>query len=208
MSGNQGNTTKKRKITTGGFPKVLKTGTGLKVGKDLSHKVSAKATDVMFQTVSQNPSKAKQLLPSIKGATKVPKRQQKRLSMDLGYVEKHTPYGNAPMSPKSEQAFYGIFDKFANKNENNLRPRPDTENRSIGEYPHFNISQGNLSPRSKRTQQVVENFEQQYGSFLSPSEKQLTSSYTQIETRIKNTSTSFETEDQMDYATDVRNNKY
>jgi hypothetical protein len=197
-----------KKIETGGFPKSLKTGTGLQQQKDLSHKVSAKQTDVMFQAVVQDPSHLQSMLPEIQTATKVPRTQVKKLQMDVDYLSQHAPYTQAPMSPKSQQATYGVFDKFANKNENNLRPRPDTENRSIGEFPHFNVNQGNLSPRSQQTRQVVSSFEQHYSSQLDSDQLQLTQSYTQFEQRINTYGSNFGTSNQTTYASDVRNKKF
>lgn len=196
------------KIKTGGFPKELKKGTGLSQQKDLSHKVSAKQTDIMFQTVSTDPSHVKRLLPALKKAAKPVDRQKRKFDESVEYLEKHPTYGSAPMSPKSRRAAHDTFNIFANKSEDNLRPRPDTENRSIGEYPHFNFdNKGNLSPRSSRQMEVVKEFGSQYQSQLDPDDRQVTDAYTGLVKRAKTSKTPFKTEDQVDHASKARNGK-
>lgn len=197
--------TKKRKVETGGFPKSLKTGTGLAVQKDLSHKVSAKQTDTMFQNVLENPQSFKPMIPKLKLATNAPPRQDKKFKQDTDYLQNHAPYPQAPMSPKSQRAAYNVFNTFANKNADNLRPRKDRENRSIGEFPHYNIDKGQLSPRSRRAQQVVETFEAQYAPHLSTKDQDLTATYTSaMDQRLKTAGKSFSTADQVKFASDAR----
>jgi len=201
-----------RKIETGGFPQKLKQGTGLAVQKDLSHKVSAKQTDTMFQTVSRDPTAIRTLLPKLKIATDLSdasKPTKRKFETQSNYLQNHAPYTNAPMSPKSSRATYDVFNAYANKNPNNLRPRPDSENRSIGQFPHFNFDQsGNISPRGKHVLDVVYTFDKSYRKQLRKAERQETDAYTQLEAASKrNKKVKFSTEDQVGYAQQVRNKK-
>lgn len=196
-----------KKVETGGFPKKLKEGTGLGVQKDLSHKVSAKQTDTMFQTIAKNPKSVKTILPAVKAATDTSsssKPVKRKMEESIKYLENHAPYDSTPMSPKSTEATFVAFNTFANKNPSNLRPRPDSENRSIGQYPHFNFSGGDLSPKSENGHTLVKTFDDEYGSFLSKEEKRETHAYVEIKQHAKRQKTTFTTEDQKTYAEEMR----
>jgi hypothetical protein len=196
-----------RDIETGGFPAKLKQGTGLSVQKDLSHKVSAKQTNTMLQTVASDPSHVHALLPSIQAATDVSngsKALNRKLTVQTEYLENHAPYGSAPMSPRSAMAAYDVFNTYANKNEANLRPRPDSENRSIGQFPHMNISGGQLSPRSQTLVDSVSHFSQLYGGQLSTQQQRETNAYVNLPQASASGTGPQSTSDQMTYAMQQR----
>jgi hypothetical protein len=199
-----------REIATGGFPASLKEGTGLAVQKDLSHKVSAKQTNTMLQAVAANPTHVHALLPSIQAATDVSNGSaavNRKLTIQTQYLENHAPYGAAPMSPRSAQAAYDVLNTYANKNEANLRPRPDSENRSIGQFPHMNISGGQLSPRSQTLVASVSHFDQLYGSQLSAQQQRETSAYVNLPQAAASGAGPQSTSDQVAYAMQQRQNK-
>lgn len=174
-------------LKTRSFPSAMKKAEPLGNNEDRSHKVSLYQVNTQHQTVAQHPNTVfgtdyYHQIEDNTDARYMTQAQQRRLTVSLNYLQNHAPYSQPqPMSPTSQRASRFVHDAFANKNADNLRNYDAGVNRSIGEFPHMTINNGQLSPRSQGLIGVVNRFEELAGQYLDERQATVTQSYTDMQ---------------------------
>lgn len=150
---------------------------GSEILLDLSHKLSLNSAETIKNHVVSNPTYGKQFIDDIDGVFGLKQLTSKR---DLDTKDKmldslnKNQGRNGPMSPTSTKNVTNGFNFITNQFDPNLRYRPSSENRSLGDSPHPNVTNGSLSPKSRVIFKVPQTFSSDYkGSMTKDEERNL-----------------------------------